>query len=345
MRIVLKPYWIAEECFLWEAFLWGAFYRFPLSEIMPDCSDFRFDENCQEEYSPYIPDNHGYIESEEAIRVGLPSNPEWDSLLEANHIPEIWFFNHDLSNPSNSFVEQITGKSIREEDQKNAIKLAFADLYPDMNFEETKKEALRRSEEQNQWNEKYEDYAETIKAKIFLALREGKIAASGRPIPENIEEIGSYNWTDFEHIPIPADYWKLDGIDWEQSASNNKKGHYCHICVNTEQLMSVFPSPNSEQAKSVQIVADQYVLNEGDIIKPIPKGNRGRPSKDWDSFYNEVISRIYEDKVPDKQEAFISDMQEWCVEHWGKSPGRSTILEKINKFHNRHVKQLKNVRN
>lgn len=343
MRIVLKPYWIAEECFLQEAFMWVAFYHFPLSEIMPDYADFRFDPNQHDNYYPNIPNSHLYITNEEAIRVGLPTNPRWNALLEVNHIPEMWFFDPDLSNSSDSFVEQVTGKSIGQEEKENAIKLAFEDLYPDMDFEEVKKEALIRSEEQKKWDEKYEEYSERIKAKIFVALCEGSIAASGRAVPQNIDELKNHGWTDSQHDLIPSEYWRLESIDWEQSASDNKKGHYCHILVNTEQLMSVFPSPDPEQAKSVQIIADQYILNEEDASKPMIKGNRGRPPNNWNTFYLEVTSRVLKGELPEKKEAFISDMQEWCLKNWSKQIGRSTIHPIISPFYQK-FKEQKNVR-
>jgi hypothetical protein len=345
MRIVLKPFWIAEECFLLEAFLWVAFNRFPLSEIMPDHGDFRFDANRHDEYSPYIPDTHGYIESEEAIRAGLPRNPEWDALFDDTRIPDISFFDPDLSSSHDLFVEKITGKSISKEDREQSVRLAFSDLYPNVDFEEAKAEALKRSQAQKDWDEKYEECAELTKTKIYLALREGKIDAVGRHIPANFEENENFYWTMSEHVSIPADYWRLEGIDWKQSASNNKKGHYCHICVNTEQLMSAFPSPDPEQAKSIQIIADQYILNEEDASKPLPKGNRGRPSKNWDAFYAEAMFRVYEGDLPDKQDAFIAGMQEWCTKNWGGNIGRSTISEKISPFYNRYKKNRKNVRN
>ncbi|MGQ0527581.1 MAG: hypothetical protein ACT4OY_06080 [Alphaproteobacteria bacterium] len=82
MKLILTPYWIAESCFLKEALLWGGFYRYPKSEIVPDRVDFRFDSDRQGEYEPMIIDDYGYVESEEAVRVGLPPNPEWEAMFD-----------------------------------------------------------------------------------------------------------------------------------------------------------------------------------------------------------------------------------------------------------------------
>jgi len=300
LKLVLKPYWIAEECFLKEAILWVAFYRFPTSEIIPDHVDVRFDNDSQEEYAPSYPDDYlGYISSEECIRVGLPTNPEWDSLTEEdNYEPE--------------FLEMMHASSENEE-QKQKLKTQIPI-------------AWERRKKQQEWQEKYEEYIELIESKIFVALREGKLKATGRLIPAGDEES---HYTDFEHTEILADYWKLDKIDWEQSASDNAKGHYCHICVKTEQLLSLFPPPPAEEAKSVHMIAGQYLLDDEEAERVVAQSKRGRPSKNWDGFYVAVMDRLMAGGLPDKQEAFISEMQDWCVKHWGSSPGRSTILEKI----------------
>lgn len=299
MKLVLKPYWIAEECFLREALLWVALYRFPTSEIMPDTIDVRFDPESQEEYAASFPDDYyGYISSEECIRVGLPTNPEWDSMneeaLEQEHLENMISWSKD-----------------EEEKKKLAAQIPAAQ---------------ERQKKQQEWQEKYDDYMEFIESKIFVALREGKLEATGRLIPDGDEES---SYTDFGHTKIPADYWKLDKIDWQQSASDSSKGHYCHICVNTEQLISLFPAPPAEEPKSVHLIAGQYLLDNDEAERIVAQSKRGRPSKNWDAFYVAVMERLMANGLPDKQEAFISEMQDWCVKHWGASPGRSTILEKI----------------
>jgi hypothetical protein len=302
MKIVLKPYWIAEECFLQEALMWAGFYRFPLSEIIIDRVDSRFDTNVQDEYDPRILDDHGYIESEEAVRIGLPPNPQWETILDDD--------------------EHFNSPEIIK------MKMEWDTLGTDKGkLQEALVKAENHAALQAEWDEKYDEYIELVKSKIFIALREGKLAATGRPIPKPLDENKYY--TDYEHGPIPASHWRLDEIDWEQSASDNSKAHYCHICVKTDELLSIFPPPPPEQAKAVQIIAGQYILDETEAEKLLPKSKRGRPPKDWDSFYIEVMARVKNESLPDKQESFISDMQAWCLKHWGVEVGRSTILEKI----------------
>ena len=64
---------------------------------------------------------------------------------------------------------------------------------------------------------------------------------------------------------------------------------------------------------------------------------RGRPSLDWNSFYLELTDRIKSDDLPDKQESFIAEMQDWCIKNWGQQVGRSTLLQKISPFYKKYV--------
>ncbi|MBN8521457.1 MAG: hypothetical protein J0L77_06130 [Alphaproteobacteria bacterium] len=309
MKIVLKPYWVAEECFLQEAILWVGFNRIPLSEIMPDKVDYRFDSDVQDEYQPRIPDDHGYIESHEAVRVGLPPNPEWEEIINDDFDYNAPYVPRDIETIK-SFLELDL-----PEEEKEKLRTAIP-------------EAEKRAAEQADWDEKYAEYIELVEAKIYVALREGQLEASGRKIPKP-EVDYTKSWVEYEHEPIQKEFWRADKIDWMQSASENPKGHYCHICVKMEQLMAIFPPPAPEQTKAVHMVADQFILNENQVEVAVPKRKRGRPAKDWDSFHLEVMARVKSEHLPEKQEAFISDMQSWCLKNWGEDIGRSTILEKV----------------
>lgn len=322
MKLVLTPYWIAEECFLQEAIIWAGFYRYPKSEIVPDRVDMRFDSDVQEEFEPHTSDWHGYIESEEAVRVGLPPNPEWEALFDGEET-------YMLSDPDtiNRLLELDIDEAEKDKLRKELVK--------------SKKQAKIQTE----WDQKYEAYIEVIESKFFVALREGKIRAYGRKLPHHhldkaydlLDRKGSWSWFDMEHEEIPADFWRLEGVDWYKSSAQNGENHYFHIYVKTEELMDVFPAPCGEVARSVSLIAGQYVLDDSQAEKIKKTRKRGRPSLDWDSFFLELAGRIKNDDLPEKQEAFIAEMQGWCLEHWGQEVGRSTLLEKISPFYQRYV--------
>lgn len=310
MGIVLVPYWIAEECYLSEALMWAAFQRYPKSEIIPDRVDMRFDHDYQEEYEPNIPDWHGYIESEEAERVGLPPNPEWEALFENDDNMKLL-----QSNPEQYFAE-----------------------------EAKKREA--QAEKQEEWNGLYEAYIERIQSRFFNALGDGELKAYGRKLPhpdlgkavEMMDEKGSWSWFDIEHEEIPSDFWRLQHIDWNQSAAENGKAHYCHIYLKTENVMSIFPAPETEDTQTVSVIAGQYVPYDGQVPRKANIGKRGRPAYDWESFHLEMARLVKAGDLPKKQEAIIPTMQAWCREKWGKEPGRSTLIEKISPYYGMFVR-------
>jgi hypothetical protein len=312
MRFVLSPYWIAKECFLKEALMWAGFYRYPKSEIIPDEVDFRFHKDSQDEYEPNIPDDWGYIESGEAIRVGLPTNPAWEALFDNEET-------YMLSDPET--IETFLKMDIDETEKKKLRK----DLV------RSKKQAALQAE----WDKGYAEYIELIEAKLFIALKEGKLKAFGKRI---FEEDGFNNWKD-EHEEIPPKFWRREAIDWTSSASKTDTGHYCHICVQTEQLFALFPEPEADKARAVSIIAGQYILDEDTAPKNLKMGKRGRPALDWGSFYLELAERVKRGDLPAKQEAFVAEMQKWCLENWGQEPGRSTILQKISPFYKKYVKK------
>lgn len=312
MRFILSPYWIAKECFLKEALLWAGFYRYPKSEIIPDQVDFRFHKDSQDDYEPHIPDDWGYVDSGEAVRVGLPPNPAWEALFDDEDT-------YMLSDPET--IERFLQMDIDETEKKKLRK----DLV------KSKKQAALQTE----WDQKYAEYIELVEAKLFIILKEGKLKASGKRI---WQEDGFDNWKD-EHEEIPTSFWRRDAIDWMASASKTGGGHYCHICVETSQLFKLFPEPEAQEARSVSLIAGQYLLDEEEVTKNLKMNRRGRPALDWDSFYLEVTDRVKRDDLPTKQEAFVAEMQKWCLENWKHEPGRSTILQKISPFYKKYVRK------
>ena len=191
--------------------------------------------------------------------------------------------------------------------------------------------AKEQAEKQDAWKNKYEEYIEVIQSKLFVALREGKLKAFGKPFYEDGD--GSRTWDDLQHKEIPSDFWRQSKIDWRHSASKNDKGHYHHIYVSTEQLFLIFPEPQPEEACDVHVIAGQYVVDDDSGKKIIKPTRRGRPSMHWDSFHLEMTTRVQNNNLPEKQESLIADMQKWCLQNWGQEPGRSTILQKISPYY------------
>ena len=195
----------------------------------------------------------------------------------------------------------------------------------------------------NQWplSSECAAFIEVPKTKLFLALREGRLEARGRPLPkpdldEAIVELDKgkvWQWTGLEYQTIPDRIWRLDRINWEASSARTDSQHYMHIVVRTFQLFEVFPSPPVEQTNKVSIIAGQYVLDDEAALNFRKSHKRGRPPYDWDMFHLEVAKVIKSDELPRKQEAFVASMQQWCLREWGFKPGRSTIVQKVGPYY------------
>lgn len=317
MKLILEPHWIAEHCFLQEALMWAGFYRYPKSEIIPDRVDDRFSKD-QVEYEPMIVNNHSYVESDEAVRIGLQPNPEWEELLTEDESSDAFLYS-DAAH----IERMLTLKELEGDERKK--------------YEKALPAAKERQKEQEEWDASYEEYIEIIEAKLFVALKEGRLQAHGKAVTlkkdDNDDEYENYE----EHEEIPKKHWRQDGIIWNASASKNKTGHYCHIYVETDQLFELFPPPDAEETKPISVIAGQYVIDEDDTEKVKIAHRKGRPSYDWPSLYLELTDRLQKGNIPTKQEAFIAEMQEWCFTHWGRKVGRSTLLEKISPFYKKYV--------
>jgi len=320
--IILEPQLIAEKCFLIEALLWAGVYRFPIASEGPNGVDVRVEKEFQEDGDLSYPNADDIISDAECKRVDLPVNPEWNYL----------------------FIELKMGEDY----------IAEPDFYEKMltyDFPEAKKEDLRKKLEfsrkkyalQSEWDKIYNDYIELKKAKIFVGLREGALKAYGRPIPEYDDEEG-YLAVDYAHIPIPNDFWtKIDEINWDLCSCENANGHFEHILMDTSDLFNLFPIPEPDDSKSVQIIAGQFMVDSNDKITKTPKKirNRGRKPYDWDSFHLELTRRLQYAQLPSKQEACVHSMREWCRENWGIDVGRSTVLQKVQPFYDEFIRQKK----
>jgi hypothetical protein len=106
------------------------------------------------------------------------------------------------------------------------------------------------------------------------------------------------------------------------------------ILVDTDDLIEEFPLPSSRTAKNIAQIGDNFILL-GDDTKLSASASRilGRPSLPWDEFHLEIARRLHSGTLPSKQEAFISEMQEWCKRQWEREVARSTLLQKIKPYY------------
>lgn len=290
--------------------------------------DYRLDTEYQEDYEARIPNGIGDpLSSDICARVGLPPNPEWESIINN----EDWLSSVEMIDRLLEYdIPNIEKKKLRLERKKAVL------------FEAT----------QSAWEETYNNFMEIPKAKLFLALREGKLTARGRHAAKVAKLASAEDWKDDnklihdedyykkDHVFIPSNCWRSEHIDWDASLAHTTNGLYVHILVDMKQLVALFPELEMQPATVLKI-GDRYFLDNNleTHSKPIVS-TRGRPSYPWDEFHVEVAKRLQTGQIPAKLEAWVADMQDWCEINWKKRVSRSMIHPKLSMYFD-HFKKSK----
>jgi hypothetical protein len=307
IETILVPHPLAEDCYLGEALMWVAINRFPLDPLNEEAWDIRLELDDIVGLEPNV-EVEGPTDLESA-RVGLSARPVHAGTL-CKWAPEQLketLADGDLEERTRQYLERELAASI-----------AF-------------RESCRR------WDEEFSDFIDEHRARLFLALREGKLVAEGIKLPESTHEESLISLDQSvrgfrEWVSIPPDFWLSDKINWEKSSAEGRDAAFALIQVKTIELFACFPPPAAEVVKLTRVANDLVSVEQA---ADEPKARMGRPSFDWDSFHVEIAMRIYSGNgLPAKQEALIADMQAWCQRTWRRDVGRSTLLEKIKPYYN-----------
>lgn len=151
---VLVPTAVAPYCYLYEALLWVAVQRLPFGEP-GEHGDRRVETDQFEGVDPplaFLP-----IDDEESERCGLPPNPEYSAGIDDDlyyGMTEVWE-RFDASDP------------------EVASRLAKGREF------EAKVDA---------WEDAFDDFLDLPSSRLFIALREGKIDAVGKPLPPDADD-------------------------------------------------------------------------------------------------------------------------------------------------------------
>lgn len=322
-RTVFTEHAVAEQCYLSEALLWVTVQRFPLAIGTENLDDARE----HEDYLEGLDASHLYQEPlsrEESARLGLPVDPTFEDLENGDF--------HET-------LESLQSK-LRRTGEADGIRTYWETQLADG------EEFYRRKAE---WDDQYNSVVDLYKSKLFIALREGHVSASGKNLPkttyeasvDHLEDSQWDGWWKVEWSPIPAEFWLSDKIDWRYSWAEGRNTAYGLILVNFEQLFSNF-LPTAEVVEGLVKYGDAYVLLSDNENSTPRKTARGRPPMSWDSFHVEVARRFRGGDIPTKQEAFIAAMQEWCKTNWKKDVARSTLLQKLKPYYDAFVRGSEN---
>lgn len=300
---VLTPTAVVPYCYLYEALLWVAVQRLPFAEPGEN-GDRRVETNEFESTDPPI--EFMAIDDEECERCGLPPNPEYAAI-----------FDEELYSGMTQVLEKL-----ETSDPEVALRLAKGREF------EAKVKA---------WDDLFEDYLDLPRSRLFIALREGKIDAVGKPLPSGADDDfpASYDddeWLDWVALPwqrIAASDWTSSRVNWEYCRLVAKPSTHTLIQIPTGQLLAAFPPVSEPAGQAVRIGSVFQIVDQPMAVR----GTRGRRPFDWDGFHLELAKRVRANTFPSKQEALVAEMQAWCERNWGRRVGRSTLVQKIGPYY------------
>ena len=357
-KFLLEPLKIPKECFLYDAILWLAFYKYPLNTFsIKDYGDvIEFPKKavyrCANIFKHHL---HTFFSTEFCKEYNLPdyhSNKEeiknaklaQNEMLRSEKMRELQiqienFTRRFLPDARiEDFTQIIEEKMINiERIMKNIIENIETSLFEKRNSKPT----------YHYFEEKLEELLELYKAKLFALLKEGKIKAKAIRMTSNdfyildkffiafkagtrcVRPDSKWYFRNFEEIATSE--WKLQNIDWKNGFLKCKDYEYAQIIISTNDLFREVPEPFGAM-REINFVSNSYILSPSNTKKNA--NSKGRKQEyDWAEFQKEVLDRFIKGKLPNNQTTLIYDMQIWCKSKWGKAPSETNIKEKIKPFY------------
>lgn len=208
--------------------------------------------------------------------------------------------------------------------------------------------AIAHDKYETDWNLNLEEYLSVAFSKIFVALREGTMAALGTPTPtpdanaDKWDEIWQYLADKSiveERIKIAPENWKLKNIGWQESWLWGNELIFFAVVVPAIEVFSLFPATVGKSFNA-SIVGEFILLEVSDApVKPKRKLG-GRPSKDWAKIDLRVAEIISKDGyLPSKQSALAGELTEWYEATVGDKISRSAVMDRLKSFYKSDVIQ------
>jgi len=324
----LKPVELPKRCMLNEVLLWVAFRRVPVAMRSPEeeteVRDAEEDMFAYKGYGGYagytgdLSDSESFLDDAECAALNLPPDPRTTYVKEE---------------------EKWATDNWEDEQESQPDMLEWRPNYEQEDLDTWFERVMQA------WMPKYLSAIEYPATRIYMALREGKLTASGKLLPdldrdkalESLETVDQ-RICDLETLGIPPTFWSFRGIDWWSNAARSDHEHYCWIRCRTEDLLKAFPAEDGVPLSGAEKIGDDLVLHE-DSQKPLQAARpRGRPPFDWDAFHLEVTDLLMKGTLPKKKEAAISYFQDWFNRAAKQDPKRTAIGDKLKPYYDRFVK-------
>lgn len=180
---------------------------------------------------------------------------------------------------------------------------------------------------------------------LFYALTDARLAARGRQFDKTglLEQNAARNLLTDE-VPlnsfeaIPADFWRLNKINWFESLAVGESQAFCHIQVDCGELTQIFPPQRGQPVPGLRLVGDALLISANQLEEPLSKSqagrslrSRGRPPKfDWKAIVDEAVQRLTETQSPVTVDWLVNELIYWCErEGWKEAPKYSAVYNYV----------------
>ena len=158
----------------------------------------------------------------------------------------------------------------------------------------------------NEWS--WQQMLEPAEADFFAALRDGDIPAHGRYSDQHEHNWGANEWTQqtYENhserrTEIPPEFWRREGINWNQSSARSQDGEYDDIILSREDVLAGWPMDVAQEGE------DPASYKE-DLPKQ-PGGKRGRKERyPENQFYALCALETALNDLPETQAKLVNQM-------------------------------------
>lgn len=313
MAIAYRAVPLAEVCYIFEAIHWLAIGRLP--EIVSDRKgdEARISKTYRDDYFSEPAVDSDLILNEDEVSTLLPSI-EYSSYLERMFEKKEFDTPEKMIEQANFRFERFTER-VRPEHK--------ADLRKGLEEELARAEDLREFLlEEKTLNQRIEQ----ARAKIFIALSEGSLKASGYALCTDKK-------SECEYYDIPSKHWSLDGISWSSASIEVDGVKVTHICVQTKEMISVFPQPDTpKKSLSGNVFGSTFLADSNGKISLHQTGSpkpRGRPRKGDGmveiAVRNEYKRLLEQGELSNKMEANLFHMANWANNILGVSVSRTSL--------------------
>jgi hypothetical protein len=325
MPTFLQVVELPTRCFLREVLLWTTFQRLPVVDFDPGGFEIResafISKYCVANPDPWAREPwDSFLHTSECRRAGIPPHP----LVKETLLSSLCF-TPDL------FDQLLNSYGVTREEMNLSEDQADVEPYSQQDME--------RAFEA--WKPHYDRAVEYFQSRIFVALRNGQLKGTGRLLNgtelSNVLELMEKQGPRVEPSEIPAEFWTLRGIDFENSAACDGVDLYSFITCELEQVLALFPG-DRQSVEGVERIGDYFVLEDALLH---PRDPRGRPPHPWEGFHLEVASILRDGSLPPKKEAAIQLFQEWFQRRHGITVSRSAIGQKLTPYYDRFLKRQK----